>query len=160
MNKLFAVFIFSCCTKLGTGMPELMGGGGVWRWTQHGPIHTVLVQDTGLASTSVPSTDFLNYWFPSSFSKLFEACVHKALSTAESQPPLRFKCSWKMLMLKRATDHRGKMSGQQNQPGLILISKGRISSDFGGREAKRLYISQNQIAKCFEVFVPSHEYKK
>lgn len=122
-------------------------------------IHPVLVQNIGLDSTSIPTTDFLNYCFLSSFSKLFEACVHKALSTAETQPPLRFKCSWKMLMLKRATDHRGKMIGQQNQPGLVFTSKGRISPDFGGSEAKRLYISQNQIAKCFEVFL-SHEYKK
>lgn len=123
-------------------------------WTRRhpaSPIHSVSVQNIGLDTTSIPTTDFLNYWFSSSFSMLFEACVHKALSTAETQPPLRFKCSWKMLMLKRGTDHRGKMIGQQNQPGLVLTSKGGISSDFGVRQAKRLYISQNQIAKCFEV---------
>lgn len=56
-----------------------------------------------------------------------------------------------MLMLKRETDHRGKMTGYQNQPGQKLTSKGGISSDLGGRQAKRLHIAQHQIAKCFEV---------
>lgn len=120
------------------------------RGIQHPPIHTVLVQNIGLVCS--PSADF---WTTVSFS-LFLSCLrHMSVKHFAQQGPTH---DWAlseigMLTLKRGTYDRDKITGEQNQQSLVSTNKGGISSAYEGRQANRLYMSQNQIAKFFEVFL-------